>query len=441
MNNDRIKTEYENKDRAMMIHYLTGLPNSGGYIMDVANLGKRGDILKYTAFYFNLKGFGNLNQRYGNEGGDYLIKAVAENIKIFLEDDEILGHLGGDNFVALVKKDRKVKFCRLLNGVEIIAPFAHNSEKIKISATIGMWDIDRPIIEPGEVISNPSIAFQYAKHILHQPVVSVTQDMLKSVSIQKTVLERYQRALENREFLVYYQPKVDSRTGKLVGAEGLVRWEHEGEMVSPGVFIPPLEQNGEIVLLDYYVLRKACEDISQWIADGIEPVVISVNFSRKDLLDPDLAENIDRIITNSGIDKKLIEVEVTETVDEQEHGELAEFISDLYNRGIMTAIDDFGAGYSSLATLREFQVHTLKIDRSFINTDDFSWKDEIILTDIIHMATGLGMEVITEGVERQDQLDFINKVGCYVIQGFYYDRPLPLKEFKERLKNKQYNKR
>ena len=438
MNSNQEPDQFANAKDAMMIHYLTGLPNSGGYIAEVAKLSRKADMRDYTAFFFNFKGFGNTNQRYGSEGGDKIIKAVAMKIKEFLDDDEILGHLGGDNFVALIKKSKKILFCRLLNGVEVEIEIGGKTENIKVASTIGLWDIEEELVAPGDVISNPSVALQHAKHIVHQPVVSVTKDMLHKVAMQKTVLSRYQKALENREFLVYYQPKVDSRTKMLVGAEGLVRWKHGDEMVSPGVFIPPLEQNGEIVLLDYYVLRKACEDIKQWIADGIEPVTISVNFSRKDLLDPDLAENIDRIITNSGIDKKYIEVEVTETVDEQEHGELATFISDLFLRGIMTAIDDFGAGYSSLATLREFQVHTLKIDRSFINTEDFSWKDEIILTDIIHMASELGMDVITEGVERQDQLDFINKVGCYVIQGYFYDRPLPLEEFLIRLKNKSY---
>ena len=439
MNNDQNLNANNNLSDANMFHYLTGLPNAGGYIREIMKVNIGDNILNYTAFSFNLKGFGNINQRYGMNIGDTILKNAALSVANFLEDDEILGHLGGDNFVALIKKDRKIIFCRFLNGVEVEVPFEHKRDKIKISATIGLWDIDEPLRDPGDVISNPNIALQQARHIVHQPVVAVTKDMLKRVSMQKTVLERYQRALENREFLVYYQPKVDSRTKRLVGAEGLVRWRHNGEMVSPGVFIPPLEQNGEIVLLDYYVLRKACEDIKRWLDEGIEPVTISVNFSRKDLLDTALAENIDKIITNSGIDKKYIEVEVTETVDEQEHGELATFISDLYLRGIMTAIDDFGAGYSSLATLREFQVHTLKIDRSFINTDDFSWKDEIILRDIIHMATGLGMDVITEGVERQDQVDFINKVGCYVIQGFFYDRPLPLDEFENRLMNKDYN--
>ncbi|MCR5344132.1 MAG: GGDEF domain-containing phosphodiesterase [Butyrivibrio sp.] len=422
------------------VHYLTGLPNAGGYIDEIHGRIIIGTIKEYTAFLFNLKGFGNINQKYGIEAADSIVIRFSEKVKEFLDEDEVLGHLGGDTFVALVRKCRKEKFCRLLNGIEVIFTVNGKEEKVKIPSTIGLWDIEENFNDPGEAISRPMIALQHAKHILHVPVVSVTEEMIKRVAVQKNVLEQYQSALQNQEFLVFYQPKVDSRNNTLVGAEGLVRWKHDGQMISPGIFIPPLEQNGEIYLLDFYVLKKTCEDIKMWMDNGFEPVTISVNFSRKDLVDPDLAANIDRIIINSGIDKKYIEVELTETVDEQEHGELAKFISDLRERGINTAIDDFGAGYSSLATLREFEVHTLKIDRSFINTPEFSWKDKIILTDIIHMASELGMEVITEGVERQDQTDFVNKVGCYIIQGYYYDRPLPLEEFEERLKNKVYNK-
>ncbi|WP_408071855.1 putative bifunctional diguanylate cyclase/phosphodiesterase [Butyrivibrio sp. JL13D10] len=423
------------------VHYLTGLPNAGGYIDEVYEKITTGTIKDFTAFQFNLKGFGNINQKYGFEVADNIVVRFTEKVKEFLDEDEVLGHLGGDSFVALIHKCRKEKFCRLLNGIDVTVTKDGREDKVRITSTIGLWDIEEDFEDPGEAIGRPSIALQHAKHILHIPVVSVTEEMLKRVAVQKSVLQQYQKALENKEFLVFYQPKVDSRTNTLVGAEGLVRWKHDGQMISPGIFIPPLEQNGEIVLLDYYVLKRACEDLKRWIDEGMEPVTISVNFSRKNLVDSDLAENIDRIIINSGVDKKYIEVEVTETVDEQEHGELAKFISNLHDRGINTAIDDFGAGYSSLATLREFKVHTLKIDRSFINTPEFSWKDEIILRDIIHMASGLNMEVVTEGVERQDQLDFINKVGCYVIQGFYFDRPLPVEEFEERLKNKIYPKK
>ena len=165
-----------------------------------------------------------------------------------------------------------------------------------------------------------------------------------------------------------------------------------------------------------------------------------MNFSRKDLKDKDLAHNINHMIEESGVDKELIEIEVTETADEEEQGILGEFIDQLYDYGIKVAIDDFGAGYSSVATLREFKVKTLKIDRSFINTTSFTWKDEVILKDIIHMAQELGMDIIMEGVEREDQLKFVNSAGCFIIQGFYYDRPMPSSDFEERLRNRTYRK-
>ena len=222
------------------------------------------------------------------------------------------------------------------------------------------------------------------------------------------------------------------------GAEGLVRWRHNDEMISPGVFIPPLEENGQILLLDYYVLRRACSDISEWISKGYDPVKVSVNFSRRDLEGLDLVERIDSIIEKSGIDKKLIEAEITETTDKEEHGALAKFINGLAKKGISTAIDDFGSGYSSLSTLREFSANTLKIDRSFVNIDDFSWKDEVILKDIINMAKNLKMDIVTEGVECEEQLKFVNNAGCFVIQGFYYDRPMPKEEFEKRLLDKNY---
>ena len=363
--------------------YLTGLYNASGYIQSVERLNRFKKLQNYTAFFFNIKGFGNINKKYGSKEGDEIIKRYAMKLKAFVQKDEYLGHLGEDDFVALI----------------------------------------------------------HARYILHQSSALASTDMINKDNEKKTIIENFRTALENEEFLVFYQPKVDSRKRCLVGAEGLVRWKHDGEMVSPGAFIPPLEQSGEILFLDYYVLQKACLDIRKWIDEGIEPVRISVNFSRKDLADRELPDNINHIIQEFGVDKDLIEIEVTETVDDVEHGILADFINRLHELGIMTAIDDFGSGYSSLSTLREFEVHTLKIDRSFINTDDFSWKDEIILMNIITMAKQLGIEVLTEGVEREDQLSFVNNAGCDVIQGFYFDRPLPEEDFRKRLKNKKYRRR
>ena len=392
----------------------------------------------YCAFYFNLKDFGEINKKFGREKGDEVLWQYAAYLMDFVEDEEILGHLGGDNFMALIKNDRKDRFIKLISDASLMIDVENQSEDLLISSTIGIWDITSEVTDPGEVISRPSIALNQAKNILHQSVAYASDNLITKISQQKTVLKDYEDALANEEFVVYYQPKVDSKTKQLVGAEALVRWFHDGKLVSPGVFIPALEENNQIIDLDFYVLRRVCRDITRWILMGYDPVTVSVNFSRKDLRDGKLADKIEKVVEESKLDRKYIEIELTETVDEEEHGIMSAFITDLYNKNIMTAIDDFGSGYSSLATLREFKVHTLKIDRSFVNGDDFSWRDEVILKEVIHMAHGLGMEVLTEGVEREDQLLFVNSVGCFIIQGYYYDRPLPKKDFEDRLQARQY---
>lgn len=419
---------------------LSELPNASGYMREVERIKKNGSISGYSAFYFNIKRFGSINNDIGQENGDKLIKGYADKLKDFITADEVVGHLGGDNFMALIRRERQDDMIDFLSGVETQINTGKDIRSFNLAATIGIWEIDDDNIEPGEIISRPSMAMNQARSVRHKSVVVISDDQITRIRQQKSVMSEYKDAMANEEFKVFFQPKVDSKAGELVGAEGLVRWIRNGETVSPGIFIPPLEESGDILYLDYYVLRRVCADIVKWNEEGLIPVKISVNFSRKDLKDKDLAENINKIIEESGIDKKLIEIEVTETADEEEQGVLSEFIHKLYEYGIMVAIDDFGAGYSSIATLREFKVKTLKIDRSFINTNSFTWKDEIILKDIIHMAQQLGMDIITEGVEREDQLKFVNSAGCFIIQGFYYDRPMPVGDFEERLKNRIYSR-
>ena len=418
--------------------FLSELPNASGYMRGIEELKRTKRISEYSAFYFNIKRFGNINREIGQDNGDILIRGYADRLRDFVKEDEMIGHLGGDNFMALIRRDRQEEMTQFLSGVPVEIELQTGKRLFNLSATIGIWEIDDDNIEPGEIISRPSIALNQARNVKHKNVVVISNDQISRIRQQKSVLVEYKEALEREEFKVYYQPKVDSRSRELVGAEGLVRWIKNDEVVSPGIFIPPLEESGNILDLDYYVLRHVCMDLKRWEGGGILPVKVSVNFSRRDLRDKNLAENINQIIEEAGIDKKLLEIEVTETTDEEEHGALSAFINKLYEFGIMTAIDDFGAGYSSLSTLREFRVKTLKIDRSFINTDDFSWKDEVILKDIIHMAQELGMDIITEGIEREDQLLFVNSAGCFVIQGFYYDRPLPADEFEKRLQSRIY---
>ena len=430
-----LKDDTEKTAGDLNLQQITGLPNGNGYLDQIAERMAAGlKPADQSALYFNLKGFGEINREYGREVGNILIRQYADAVKSFVGEDGLVGHLGEDNFVALIPKKRQAETVAFLQDVHP----TQADPGLKIGATIGVWEIPGEVDDPAEIINRPYIAYNQAKNFLLRPVVYVSDALLKQVDTQRSVLENYEKALAREEFQVYYQPKVDSSTRLLVGAEGLVRWVHKGAVISPGIFIPALEQSRQTLALDLYVLRQTCKDLRKWSVNGLNPVTVSVNFSRRDLKEPALAKKILKIIEECGVRKDLIEIEVTESVDDEEHGVLAAFIDDLHKLGIQSAIDDFGSGYSSLSTLREFQVHTLKIDRSFVNSDDFSWRDEIILRDIVHMARELGMNVLTEGVERDDQLAFVNSVGCHVIQGFYFDRPLPREEYEKRLQYRRY---
>jgi len=220
---------------------------------------------------------------------------------------------------------------------------------------------------------------------------------------------------------------------------GLARWFCNGIVLYPTEFVPILEQEGMVASLDLYVLEKTCEFIREWIDNGITPVPVSVNFSRRDLTYKDLAKEILETIDSFGIDRKFIEIEVTETASEDERVLMTNFLSRLKDADISTAIDDFGTGYSSLSTLRDFPVSVIKIDRSFINNDELNTSDEIVLRNIVAMANELGIDVVTEGVERPDQTQLLKNVGCHVVQGFLYDNPMPKKDFEKRLQKGVYD--
>jgi EAL domain-containing protein (putative c-di-GMP-specific phosphodiesterase class I) len=224
----------------------------------------------------------------------------------------------------------------------------------------------------------------------------------------------------------------------LVGAEALVRWVRDGKVISPGEFIPVIEQDGSVCKLDFYMLEHVCRDIRSWLSMGIEPVRISVNFSRKHLSNPNLSEDIMRVIEKYDVPVRYIEIEVTETTDEEEQGMLGAFMRKMREYKIATAIDDFGTGYSSFNILRSFPIDVLKIDKSFIDDESLTENDGIVLSNIVKMAKELKMDVITEGVENWEQVKFLQDIQCNVVQGFLFDRPMPPMDFEKKLRGKRY---
>ncbi|SFB73311.1 putative bifunctional diguanylate cyclase/phosphodiesterase [Butyrivibrio sp. YAB3001] len=435
---ERFLLEKAVKDSALT-QYLTGLPNSGGFIAYATKLFESREIMGYDAFYFNLKSYGLISRRYGLSEGDEIMKRYAKKLKAFCDKGEMVAHFGGDNYTALIKKERTREFLDFLSSVPVYGIKNGKREELHIAAVIGVYAVDESLKEPGQLISRAGMALSYAKNVANKPYVFVNKAMSTRIYRQKQIEDRYEEALANDEFRIYLQPKVDLFTGELIGAESLVRWFCNGIVLYPAEFIPILEQEGMVATLDLYVLKKTCEFIKGWKENGIEPVPVSVNFSRRDLNFSHLAREIVRIIDETGIDRKWIQIEVTETANEDERLLMTNFLISLKEKGIDTAIDDFGTGYSSLSSLRDFPVNVIKIDRSFINNESVSENDEIVLKNIVRMAEELNIKVLTEGVEKPEQVDLLKSVGCHYAQGFLYDNPMPENDFQKRLIKRVYS--
>lgn len=422
-----------------LTQFLTGLPNSGGFMKFATEKFQSGEIMKYDSINFNLKSFGLISRKYGGSEGDEIMKRYASKLKEFVQEDEIISHFGGDNYTALIKKDRTKQFLKFIASVPVYGVKNDRRDEINIAAVAGVYAIDESMKSPGQAISRASMACNYAKNVANKPYVFVNKAMSTRIYRQKQIEDRFEEALAGGEFRIYLQPKVDTTTGRIVGAESLARWFCNGIVLYPTEFVPILEREGMVVHLDLHVLKKTCEFIKNWIDKGIQPVQVSVNFSRKDLEYKNLAKEITDTIDSYGIDRNLIEIEVTETASEDERILMTSFLSTLKEQRVATAIDDFGTGYSSLSTLRDFPVSVIKIDRSFINNEELNESDEIVLKNIVSMANELGINVVTEGVERPDQTKLLESVGCHVVQGFLYDNPMPMDDFEKRLVKGTYN--
>ena len=415
---------------------LTGLVNAGGFLTYVDSLIEKKELSKYNAYYFNLSRFSLVNRRFGSSETDKIIVRYTEAIQDFLVPGELLGRLGGDNFTALVLKERTEEFLQILSGVITYGILGDKEMSVKISAVAGVVELDETIFECGGILNDAAMAMNIAKHVSKRPFLFATQQMREKGFKNKQIASSFMEALYNDEFKVFYQPKVSGQDYRIVGGEALSRWYRDGVMMPPMDFIPVIEQNGTVCLLDFYVLEQVCKDITQWLKAGLNVGRISVNFSRKHLSNPHLVEDIMDVLRKYDMAGRYIEIELTETVDEVESNLLIEFIKRMKYHKVRISIDDFGTGYSSLNMLRSFSVDVLKVDKSFL--DNLDERNKIVLSNIIRMAQELNMEVVAEGVETKEQALYLGSIGCHTLQGFLFDKPLPKEEFEVKLQNEVY---
>ena len=418
---------------------MTGLPNAAGFRTFVNRIRAMGSLTSYNAFNINLKSFGLINKKYGKQEADNIIVRFAELLSSYTGADECAGRLSGDAFILMVHKEKTPSVLKLTDGVNIRAVVDGQEEMTTMQAVAGCLDIDDGDLDSEGILGRCSTALNVAKYEKHVPYLFSTPEMHSKAIRQKQILSVFADALERGEFRPFYQPKVNTKTKTLAGAEALVRWIKDGTVIAPGEFIPVLETGDSICVLDFYIFEQVCRDIRKWLDDGIEPVRISTNFSRRNLSNPGFSEKIKKTLAAYDIPKRYIEVEVTETINEEETDRLARFIREMHDSEIAMAIDDFGTGYSSLNLLRDFSADVLKLDKSFIDGHTGTKRDSVVVSNVAKMASELDMSVITEGVERWEQVEFLRSVNINMVQGFLFDKPLPKDAFEQRLKNKVYD--
>ena len=428
-----------NLGRAKHLDIMTGLLNSSGINRAAGALLRRGYASEdYTSMFLNIKNMKILNRTYGNQVVDKIIRHYAGCVYDGIDPEkELAARLGGDNFFLIILKENKKGILEMLKNIWYTAELDGEAAELHIESRMGIYECD-PGIHIEQIMQRTGYAFETARRTA-QDIVYYKPEMQERVLHQKWITLVFPEAMARREVVPFYQPKVDAGTRQLVGAEALVRWIRDGKPVSPAEFIPYLENDSLITKVDLYMLEAVCRDLRGWIDMGIVPVRISVNYSRRDFLNKTLAEDTLAILDKYHIDGELIEIEVTESSFYEDFQALYDFTEKMHTRGVAVSMDDFGTGYSSLSMFKNLDFDVVKLDKSFIDTlDSGDSKDEIVVESIATMFTRLHTDIVAEGVETESQLCRVRNLHCNIIQGYFFDRPLPYQDFQERLKRRVY---
>lgn len=408
---------------------LTGLYTKEVFYKRVEEILANNPNKDYRILYSDIENFKAVNEKYGVEAADALLQYLAHAVKRILPDNYILGgRLSGDRFVFLQdgKPQNREEGIRIAKEILKESPIPNIVWKHGIYYT--SFDRSVPV---RTMCDRAKSALNSIKGVYGVNCAVYSDKLRQDILAQQQILDNMEEALEKEEFCVYLQPKHNIHTDKTGGAEALVRWIHPTlGFMNPGVFIPLFEKNGFIRTLDEYVFTKVCELLRDWIRDGKPVVPISVNLSRRDFESPDLAEQIIAKTDSYGIPHELIHIEITETIFSENPEQTAEIIKKLHANGFQIELDDFGTGYSSLTTLTELELDVIKLDISLVKNDKPE-SEKNVLNFCSQLVKMLNLQSVAEGVETPGQLERIKELGCDYIQGYYYSKPLPIKEFEE----------
>lgn len=422
--------------------HLTGLPNRALFFDRLAhaiNRAKRQDSIVVLIFV-DVDNFKAINDTLGHDVGDKLLMVIAKRLKRCLRESDTVARIGGDEFTIIAEIPRQDfitsinllanKIVRVMDRKVAIAEYV-------IPATVSMGVSVFPFIaeDVEMIIKTADIAMYEAKKKECNSFEIFSKEMQIKVMERKQMEDDLRSALKNEEFLLYYQPQIDLKSGLIVGAEALLRWRSpEAALLSPIKFIPLLEETGLIISVGEWVLHTACAQNKAWQAAGFPPLCMAVNLSALQFQQNNLVETVARILEEAGLDSEYLELEITESVAMREVDSVIARLHKLKEIGLRLSIDDFGTGYSSLSYLQDFPVDKLKIDKRFV---DNIAVNKIIPKVVIDIARDMNFIVIAEGVESKEQLAVLKSLGCDEAQGYYLSRPLSHKKFEELLQRQR----
>ena len=392
-------------------------------------------------FYIDIDAFKEINDTFGHLAGDTTLETVAERLSAALPDDSIIGRLAGDEFAVILDglgpdeagSKRTDAMAKLLLD-RLADPFFVQGHEVFMTASMGIAYYPKDAPNVIDLIRNADAALYHAKKSGGN-VSSYYEPTMNEAAVERLMTKsKLKRSFERDELLVHYQPKYNLETGEVFGAEALVRWElPERGMILPSDFIPIAEETNLIIEIGEWVLDKVCEDFRFWQRSVSSPGRVSVNLSLKQLRQPNFTRRISSILRSYEVSPTSLELEITETTLMENPERTIKLLDQLYALGLHLAIDDFGTGYSSLSALQQFPISTLKIDKSFVRHVSTNPDDATIVSTIIQMGRNLNMDVVAEGVESEDQLAFLQRLGCTYVQGLLFGDPMSSDRYLELL--------
>jgi diguanylate cyclase (GGDEF)-like protein/PAS domain S-box-containing protein len=391
-----------------------------------------------AVFFIDLDRFKIINDTLGHDAGDQLLQKIAVRLRQSLRAVDVIARLGGDEFVILIEEiDDLEQVATVARTVLSTAmkPMTIMGEECRVTTSIGISSYPKDGVDEQSLMKNADIAMYFAKEQGKNNYQFYSKD-IKPQSIERLSIEtNLRQALQKNELSLHYQAKLDFKTGAITGVEALLRWQNPSlGSVTPMQLIPVAEETGLIVPIGRWVLKTACAQNVAWQRQGLPPVCMAVNLSLRQLSDGDLIKDIKTALEDSGMDPNLLELEITESMVMHNPKRMIKVLSKIKNMGVRLAIDDFGTGYSSLAQLKHFPVDTLKVDRSFIRNIPDNSGDNAITEAIIAMGKTLRLTVVAEGVETQEQMDFLQERSCDEMQGFYFSKPVVPEKFADLLR-------